>query len=154
MCCHDLTWLSCFDLIFYVKQNRLISCEGHFYRILNEDEDYLGVVRALQTFRCKMKKIIFGLVFLPFLATSKNQILEENLVTLQSDEKLSTVRLKNCEISSKENTDLSLNNKVTSGNLLTLVVAGKQYTVESFGLFARNDGQCLLSMKNLILEDN
>ena len=101
-----------------------------------------------------MKKIIIGLVFLPFLATAKNQILEENLVTLQQDEKISTIRLKNCEMSSKENTDQSLNSKVTSGNLLTLVVAEKQYTVESFGLFARNDGQCLLSMKNLILEDN
>ena len=101
-----------------------------------------------------MKKIIIGLVFLPFLATAKNQILEENLVTLQQDEKISTIRLKNCEMYSKENTEQSLNSKVTSGNLLTLVVAEKQYTVESFGLFARNDGQCLLSMKNLILEDN
>ncbi|MFT5838813.1 MAG: hypothetical protein ACI9UT_001309 [Flavobacteriales bacterium] len=101
-----------------------------------------------------MKKIIIGLVFLPFLATAKNQILEEKLVTLQQDEKVSTIRLKNCEISSKENTDQSLNYKVSSGNLLTLVVAGRQYTAESFGLFARNDGQCLLSIKNLILEDN
>ena len=134
----------------------MTGCEGHFFRNLNEDEDYLGVVKALQTFnlRYQMKKIIIGLVFLPFLATAKNQILEENLVTLQQDEKISTIRLKNCEMSSKENTDQSLNNKVTSGNLLTLVVAEKQYTVESFGLFARNDGQCLLSMKNLILEDN
>ncbi|MFT7186410.1 MAG: hypothetical protein ACI84K_001808 [Pseudohongiellaceae bacterium] len=101
-----------------------------------------------------MKEIIIGLAFLPFLATAKNQILEEKLVTLQQVEKVSTVRLKNCEISSKENTELSLNYKITSGNLLTLDVAGKQYTAESFGLFARNDGQCLLSMKNLILEDN
>jgi hypothetical protein len=101
-----------------------------------------------------MKKIIIGLVFLPFLATAKNQILEEKLVTLQQDEKVSTIRLKNCEISSKENTDQSLNYKVSRGNLLTLVVAGRQYTAESFGLFARNDGQCLLSIKNLILEDN
>lgn len=101
-----------------------------------------------------MKRIIIGLVLLPFLATAKNQILEEKLVTLQQDEKISTVRLKNCEVYSEENIDLSLNYKIKSGNLLTLVVAHKQYTVESFGLFARNDGQCLLSMKNLILEDS
>lgn len=101
-----------------------------------------------------MKKIIIGLVFLPFLVTAKNQILEEKLVTLQQAETISTLRLKNCEVTSKENTDRFLNYKIPSGNLLTLVVAGKQYTVESFGLFARGDGQCLLSMKNLILENN
>ena len=54
---YDIDWL------FYVELNSLTGCEGHFSRNLNEDENYLGVVKALQTFNLltlgiKWKKLL------------------------------------------------------------------------------------------------
>ncbi len=102
-----------------------------------------------------MKKLLFiGLLALSDQVCGQSLILEQNLVTLvtlEQSEELSTIVLSSCELLTSNEMDQTVKSKVPSGNLLKLSVAGVTYSVESFGLFAKKDGKCLLKMKNAVI---
>jgi hypothetical protein len=100
-----------------------------------------------------MKKLLFiGLLALSYQVCGQSLILEQNLVTLEQSEELSTIVLSSCELLTSNEMDQTVKSKVPSGNLLKLSVADVTYSVESFGLFAKKDGKCLLKMKNAVIE--
>jgi|TARA_B110000902_G_scaffold206825_1_gene235681 hypothetical protein len=101
-----------------------------------------------------MKKLlIIGLLSLSDQVCGQSQILKNNIVTLEQTEELSTLVLSSCELLASNEMDRIVKSKVPGGNLIKLSVAGVTYSVESFGLFARKDGKCLLKMKNDVTGD-
>ena len=99
-----------------------------------------------------MKKVLMlAMGLLASQAYGANQILEQNLVTLEQPERTSTLVLSSCELETLIEGDEIVKSLIPSGNLFKVTVAGVTYQVESIGLFARQDGQCLLKMQNAII---
>ena len=101
-----------------------------------------------------MKNIVtVCLISLSAGVNAENQILEQNIVSLEQLQAVSTLVLKSCEVSVfNEIVQLSKSN-VPNEQLLEIRVAGEIFKAESFGLFARNGGECLLKMKNVVVDD-
>lgn len=71
-----------------------------------------------------MKKLLFiGLLALSYQVCGQSLILEQNLVTLEQSEELSTIVLSSCELLTSNEMDQTVKSKVPNGYLLKLSVA-------------------------------